>query len=134
MTAVATSSGVAAQNAGQILFSLRGANMQSTADQAFTKLWSGSKYRITDIMAVQASGGASVACAGGIYDAAAKSGNAIVAVAQSWVTLASNANVAPALAALVGTTMLSNTPILSLTTGSTAACNANLFIFGYGLD
>lgn len=125
---------IPATNAGQVLFVKRGADMQSTADQAFTKQFAGTNYRITDIIAVRKTGGASVACAGGIYDAASKGGNAVVAVAQSWVTLAANINVVATLAAVNATALLSTTPFLSLTTGSTAACTADLFIFGYVVD
>jgi hypothetical protein len=116
------------------LFVLRSANMQSTADQAFTKTFAGTQYKITEIIARRKTGGASVACTGGIYDAAAKGGNAIVGVAQSWLTLAASVNVTATLAALVSTTDLSATPFLSLTTGSTAACTADLFIMGYPVD
>lgn len=118
----------------QVLFVIRGANMQSTADQAFTKLFSGTNYMVSQIIAVRKSGGASVVCAGGVYDAAAKGGNALVGVAQSWVALAANVNVVPTLAAVVSTALLSATPFISLTTGSTAACTADLFIIGYCID
>lgn len=117
-----------------LLFRLSGANMQSTADQQFTKTFGGSAYAVTRIFARQRTGGASVACAGGVYDAAAKGGNAIVAATQSWVTLASGVIVSAALATLTGTTLLSATPYLSLTTGSTAACTADIFIFGIDLS
>lgn len=119
---------------GQQLFVLRGANFQSTADQAFTRLFAGTNYRITDIIAVRKTGGATVTCAGGIYDAASKGGNALVAAAQSWVTLAANVNVVATLAAVVSTALTSATPFLSLTTGSTAAVTADVFIFGYCID
>jgi hypothetical protein len=118
----------------QLLFKLVGANLQSTSDQTFAKLYSGTSYAITSIIARQRSGAASVACAGGIYDAAAKGGNAIIAAAQSWVTLASGVIVSGTLATLVQTTLLTNTPILSLTTGSTAACTADFFIFGVDIS
>lgn len=108
--------------------------MQSTADQQFTKLFAGTTYRITDIIAVRKTGGASVACLGGIYDAASKGGNAIVAVGQSWVSLAASVNVAPTIAAVVATALLTGTPYMSLSTGSTAACTADVFIFGYCVD
>ncbi len=134
MTAVATGPSVPPASAGQVLFVKRGADMQSTADQAFTKLFSGTNYRITDIIAVRKTGGASVACLGGVYDAASKGGNALVAVGQSWVTLAASVNVVPVLAAVVATALLTGLPMLSLSTGSTAACTADLFIFGYIVD
>ena len=121
--------------AGQVLFVLRNANFQSTADQAFTKVFSGTNYRITDIMAKQKTGAASVVCAGGIYDAAAKAGNAIVGVGQSWVTLSSGVTVNGVLAGVVSTALLnSSTLFLSLTTGSTGAVTGDIFVFGYPID
>lgn len=125
---------VPAVNIQDLLFKLSGANLQSTADQAFTKIYNGSAYQVQSIMARQRTGAASVACAGGIYDAASKGGNAIVGVGQSWVTLASGVIVLATLAGLTGTTLLTNTPILSLTTGSTAACTADIYIFGVDLS
>lgn len=120
---------------GQILFVGRNLNFQLTSDQALTKAFGGTKYRVTDICAAWKTGGASVACAGGVYDAAAKGGNALVAVAQSWVTLASGIIVTATLAAISLTTLESASPLyLSLTTGSTAACTADVFVFGYALD
>ena len=94
----------------------------------------GIKYRITDIIAVNKTGGASVTCAGGIYDTASKGGNALVGVAQSLVTLAASVNVVPVIAAIVATALLNTTPYLSLTTGSTATYTADVFIFGYLVD
>lgn len=126
--------GVPNTQQGQVLFVLRSANMQSTSDQQFTRLAAGVNYRITDIIAVRKTGAATVACAGGVYDAASKGGSAVVGVAQSWVTLAANVNVVATLAAVNATALLSATPYLSLTTGSTAACTADLFIFGYVID
>lgn len=116
-----------------LLFSLFGANFQSTADQAFSKIFPGTSYNITDIIAIRRSGAASVVCAGGIYDAVAKGGNALVAAAQSWVTLASGIIVKPTLAALLSTNVLTASPFLSLTTGSTGAITADVHIFGYDI-
>lgn len=119
----------------QLLFKLSSANLQSTADQPFSIIaYSGSAYMVTTIVARQRTGGASVTCAGGIYDTAAKGGNALVSAAQSWVTLASGVMVTATLAALTSTTLLTNTPILSLTTGSTAACTADVYVFGVDLS
>ncbi len=119
---------------GQVLFTLRSANMQLTTDQQFTRLFAGVNYRITDIIAVRKTGAGATSILGGIYDAASKGGSAIVAVGQNWVTLAANVNVVPTLAAVVATALLSGTPYLSLSTGSTGACTADLFILGYCID
>lgn len=125
---------VAATKAAQLLFVIRSADMQLTTDQALTKSFTGTKYRVTDVIAVRKTGAASVVCAGGIYDAASKGGNALVATAQSWVTLATAINVVPTLAAVAATTVLDPTLYLSLTTGSTAACTADIFVYGYIID
>lgn len=118
----------------QLLHVLRAGNFAITTDQPFTKVFGGTNYLVTNVVARQRSGGASVACVGGIYDTAAKGGNALVAAAQSWVTLASGVIVSATLAGLIGTTLLTNTPILSLTTGSTAACTADIFIYGFDIS
>lgn len=119
----------------QMLFLLKGANLQSTADQAFSKIGGFTNYVSTLIVGKWASGGASVVCAGGIYTAASKAGSALVAAAQSWVTLTSSGLVVNAsLAAVVGTNSQTATPLLSLTTGSTAAATADFYIFGVALD
>jgi hypothetical protein len=118
--------------AGSILiFQGLALNFQATTDQQLARMYAGTNYIVTSIVARQRSGGASVTCAGGIYDAASKGGHAIVAATQSWVTLASGVVVTAALAALAGTTLLANTPFLSLTTGSTAAVTGDVYIYGY---
>jgi len=126
---------VAAAGTQQLLFIKRGANLQSTADQALTKQFSGTNYVITKVLAVTKSGGATVACAGGLYTAASKGGSALVAATQSWLgASAAGKAVDATLAAVVGTDVQSATPIFSLTTGSTAAATADLFVFGLIVD
>lgn len=118
-------------NLNQKLFQLIGADMQSTSDQAFTKLFAGTNYVITKVVAVRKTGGTTVACAGGIYTAASKGGSALVAAAQSWINLTTTNKIVDAtLAALIATDLQSATPILSLTTGSTAAATADIYIWG----
>jgi hypothetical protein len=114
----------------QLLFKLAGANLQLGSAQPFTKIYGGSAYYPQLIVARQRSGAASVACLGGISDGT----NAIVAAAQSWVTLASGITVTAALAALVQTTLLSVTPSLTLATPSTAACTADFYIYGVDIS
>lgn len=122
---------IPAINIQQELFELRNANMQLTTDQQFIKQFAGTNYVITKIVAVRASGGTTVACAGGIYTAASKAGSALVAAAQSWINLSgANKIVDATLAALIATDLQSATPYLSLTTGSTAAATANIVIYG----
>lgn len=125
---------VPVQYTAQILFVLRGADFQLTTDQVFQKLGSFTKYHINDIVASWKTGAATVACDGGIYDAASKGGNALVAAGQSWLTLASGVIVQATRAAVTNTAILTGTPILSLTTGSTGAVTADVFVFGFILD
>ena len=125
------SGGVPAGNGLQLLFVLLGANMQLTTDQPFTQVFSGTNYVITNVVATRVTGGASVTCAGGIYTGAGKTGDALVATAQSWVTLATGKTISAVVAAIAGTNLESAVPILTLTTGSTAACTANIYIYGF---
>lgn len=121
-------------NALQVLFVGRNLDFTLTTDQALTKLFSGAKYRVTDIIATRKTGAGATACAGGIYDTASKGGNALVAAAQSWVTLAAGVNVAPTIAAVNNTAVLAPSLFLSLTTGSSAALTGDIFVVGYCYD
>lgn len=127
--------GMVANQGGPVrLFQKTAANMQLTTDQAFTKLGTFSRYIVTEVVAVHASGATTVACAGGIYDAASKGGNVIVANTQSWINLTAAGKIVKAtLPALLGTDSLTATPFLSLTTGSTGAATADLTIMGYAV-
>lgn len=113
------------------LFFLTSANLQLTSDQAFTKIQPFASYRLTHVVARWKSGGTTVACTGGIYTAAAKGGSALVAATQSWLNLTAAGKIVSAvLAAVNDTDEQSATPILSLTTGSTAAATADLTLYG----
>jgi hypothetical protein len=118
----------------QLLFVGRSLNLQSTSDQALTKVFSGTNYLPTKVYAVRKTGGVTVACAGGVYTATSKGGTAIVAVAQSWAAVTgtlgfTNATVESLAAGLTATPIY-----LSLTTGSTGAVTADLFVFGVVFD
>lgn len=118
----------------QRLFEGFGLNMQLTTDQALTKLFTGTNYIITDIVAVRASGAFSTACAGGIYNATSKpAGGILVAAAQSWANLTGTGKIViPTLAALVGTDIQNASIIyVSLTTGNAAALTADFYVNGY---
>lgn len=117
------------------LFILRGADLQLTTDQAFTKQGSFTNYVITKVLAKRVSGGTSIACLGGVYTAAAKAGSALIAAGQSWVALTGAGKIVDAtLGAVLATDAQSASPILSLSTGSTAAATADLFLFGVVVD
>jgi hypothetical protein len=127
-------SSISAGNSQQLLFVGRALNFQLTSDQALTKVFSGTNYVVTAIVGVRVSGGATVACAGGVYTAASKAGTAVVAAAQSWITLTGTLGYIGATLAALGAA-LSATPLyLSLTTGSTAAVTGDVFIYGIIVD
>jgi hypothetical protein len=121
------------QNSEQLLFLGRGLNFQLNTDQALSKQFSGTNYLVTRVVAARKTGGASVTCAGGVYSAASKGGSAVVAATQSWVTLASGILVNAAIEAITAI-LSSGTMYLSLTTGSTAAATADVFVYGVILD
>lgn len=107
-----------------VLFKLDGADMNSTADQAFTKLGDFGDYIIFRVTALDASVSLSGAI-GGIYTEPSKGGVQIVANSYAWGNLNNtekyiNATLAPSAMA-----KLSETPILSLTTplGVDGACD-----------
>lgn len=117
----------------QRLFVLRSANMAVTTDQPFQKVFDGTLWLPTHIVANRISGAFGVACVGGIYTAAAKGGTALVAAAQSWALLTgalTSVTAALAVASIQSTAAL----YLSLTTGNTGALTADHFVYGLVLD
>jgi hypothetical protein len=118
----------------QPLFIIAAANLQLTTDQAFTKLGSFTNWILQEVIATRVSGGATVACAGGIYSAASKAGVALLPAATSWLNLSGASKYVRALDPLTNSDIQTATPILSLTTGSTAAATARFLIFGRTLD
>lgn len=126
---------IGASGNAQRLFIARGVDLQSTADQILTKVFRGTTYVITSIIAVGKSGGATVACSGGIYTAASKGGSALVAAGQSWLGISAAGKMVQAtLAALNATDAQTAGLFFSLTTGSTAAATADLHLYGLILD
>lgn len=127
-------SNIAGPNDNQLLFKLTGANLQSTSDQQFTKIFSGTRYAVRDVYAIARTGGATVTCAGGVYTGVGKTGDQIVSVAQSWVLLSAANKLVVASLNTGLTDSETATPFLSLTTGSTAAVTADFYIFGAIMD
>lgn len=119
----------------QLLFVLRSADMAVTTDQIMVKVFAGSKYIITNMYGTRVSGAYNTACLGGLYTAASKAGNALVASTQTWAALTGASTVQTAtLAAIAGTSVSTATPYLSLTTGNGAALSADIFLFGVCVD
>lgn len=114
------------------LYRLTGADMNSTADQALTKLHNYSAFVIVRFNAVNASINLTTA-QGGFYTGAAKSGNTLVASTQAYTSLSSSAAGFALTATATGQGRQTVDPILSLTTGQGVAATADFYIIGYGV-
>jgi hypothetical protein len=124
-------------NANQILlFALRNVNMAINTDQLLKKMAAFTTYKVTQVVVVRKTGAFSVACAGGVYTAAGKAGNALVAAGQSYANLTGAGKIVDATLAAVNSTdsQTSATVYLSLTTGNSAALTADIFVYGVVFD
>jgi hypothetical protein len=119
-------------NISQLLFLGRSINMAITTDQALNKVFSGANWVPTKIIALHKTGAFNTACAGGIYTAVSKGGNAIVASTQSWADLVASGTIVDATLAAIASTIAGSvsTLYLSLTTGNTGALTADVYVFG----
>lgn len=118
----------------RVLFNLLSANMNTTADQAFTKLGAFTNYNITSIIVTNVSTSLTLA-AGGIYGAASKSVPIIVAAAQVYSGLTGATVILNPTIAAGGLALLSASGLfLSLTTGQGGAATADFYICGYALN
>lgn len=114
-----------------LLWSLIGANMNTTADQALTKAFSFTNHIIDRILITNASLSLSLAV-GGFYTAASKGGVAIVANTQVFSGLSTATKT---LAATIADTDLRTTTVmyLSLTTAQGSAATADIRVMGWAL-
>lgn len=122
---------MADMSVNRLLFQIIGADMNTTNDQLFAKVGEFQYYNITLVRVSRASISMSTA-AGGIYTAASKGGNAIIAASQVYSgattsALAFNLSMA---AGVSGPTM-SGIPILSLSTPQGATATMNFRIYGH---
>lgn len=111
-----------------IIGKLIGANMNSTADQAFSINTGISKYQPDVIQCTNASTSMTTV-AGGIYSAASKAGTPVVAATQVYTALTASTKVLALTIAL--TDIQTGALILSLTTGHGSAGTADFYIWGY---
>lgn len=111
------------------LFTLVGADMNTTEDQKFEKTLDFSKYIITRIIAEDASVPLSGAI-GGIFTAPSKGGIAVVAASQAWANLNSTTKVMFPAVAAAGVSKLEGDLYLSLTTPLGSAGTCKLTIMG----
>ena len=116
----------------QVLFRLRNANMNVTTDQEFERLGIYSSYLITAIRCANASTSLTTA-AGGIYSAASKGGDTLVAAAQAYSTLTGSTLGLDLTLAAVARGVRTGAPILSLTTAQGTAATADFYVLGLAL-
>lgn len=115
----------------RVLWTLTGANMNATTDQAFTKVGTFTSFMLEAIIATNASTSLTTAV-GGIYPATAKGGTAIVANTQVYSALVAPADQVPL--TIADTDIRSNAATyLSLTTPQGAPATADLYIIGIAL-
>lgn len=117
--------------APHLLGSLKGANLNSTSDQAIAipDAALGSYY--IDAIRVTGSTCVGTTAAGGIYTTTSKGGTAVVANTQVYTALAGNAVDTQVLTlAVTNKAWTVSTLYLSLTTAKGSACVANLYIYG----
>lgn len=118
-----------------VLFVLRNADMTLTTDQPLTKLFQGTRYVVTNVVAVWKTGAFGTACLGGLYTAAGKTGDIMLAATQAWAGLTGTGTcVTATLANLLQTKYETATPILALTTGNTGALTADILVLGVCVD
>ena len=122
------------QFGGILLGTLVGANMNSTADQKITIFSNPSKYIVRRIVVTNASTSLTTA-AGGVYTAASKGGDAVVASSQAYSTLTSSAlflDLTLNTSSSINITVKSSVPnlYLSLTTAQGAAATADVYVYG----
>lgn len=115
----------------QLLFSLTGANMNTTADQAMTKAFTFNNFIIDRIIVTNASTSLTLA-AGGVYTAASKGGTAVVANTQIYSAL-SAAGLTLNLTLADTSVRTGASLILALTTGQGGAATADFRVMGWAL-
>ena len=115
------------------LWVLTGANMNTTADQAFVQQGVFSTYIITAIRCVNASTSLTLA-AGGIYNTASKGGTPLVAAAQVYSGLTGSTLGINLTLAAFGTGVQSGAALyLALTTGQGGAATCDFYVVGVPL-
>lgn len=117
----------------RVLGTLRGANFNSTADQAIP-ITNSASYSITSVIVTNCSTSLTLA-AGGFYPTTSKGGTAIVAAAQLYSALTGTTVL---LSATVAATPLvtrytAQTLYLSLTTGQGGAATCDVYVAGVDL-
>lgn len=133
-TAVLSPKSLLDVGAFRLLWILANANMNSTADQAFTKVGTFTNFALTQLRAYYISGASETLAVGGIYSAASKGGDALVANSQTYTGLTGAATGQTLAQTALGAGKRSDASIfLSLTTAQGTAAVADIYMFGIAL-
>ena len=108
--------------------------MNSTSDQAFTKVGTFTNYLMTVGPMVTNTSASLTTAAGGIYSGASKSGVAIVAASQVYASAAGVNQGFNAARTFAGMGVMTATPFLSLTTPQGSAATADFYVIGVPLS
>lgn len=118
----------------RVLWKLIGADMNTTDDQAFTKVGSFNDWTAPNgAVQVIARTGPPTSAAGGIYSAAAKGGTVMMAASTNYSTMAS-VNTRMTVNLSTGNLVNLSALFLSLTTPHGSAATADFFIIGIPLN
>lgn len=117
----------------RLLFSLVGANMNSTADQALIAAFPFTAFLIDKIDVTNASASLTTAV-GGFYGAPSKAAPILVSAAQAYASLtAADGLLTPSLTAAALKRMTTATMFLSLTVAQGSAATADIYVWGAAL-
>lgn len=121
--------------AQRVLCSIRGVNMNTTADQTCNLPSTISAWAPTAAWTTNCSGTLTLA-AGGVYPAASKAGTPLVAAAQAYSTLTTSALILPlTFAANIVTNRYTISAVFfSLTTGAGSAATCDFYVIGVDLS
>lgn len=114
-----------------LLFKLEGADLNSTADQTFDKVFDFTEFVPVRVMAMGASSAITTA-QGGIYTAPSKGGSVIVLAMYAWGQLTSTSKVSyPTIANSGSAKFDTETIYLSLTTPMGSAATCDIYVLGF---
>lgn len=117
----------------QTLFVLRNANMWTTADQQFQKLFNGTKFLVFRVYFVTVSGVFNSSAQGGIYTDVNKGGLVIVPATTNYGSMIAPTIYLSAVPAGAPIFTASNL-YLSLSSANNGAFNCDIFVIGFCLD
>lgn len=112
----------------KVLYYMRGADLATTADQAFTKNGTWASGVITGVFATNAST-TPTSATGGIYGGAGKTAPTVVANTQAWSTMTTPQRIVNATLA-ANQSRVNGSLYLSLTTASTVSATADFYVMG----